>query len=199
MQRVLLFLPLLFVTLISSIAFADHIYLVPNDVGDNFAFVGRMNGHPLILSGGTPADFLNDDGYPPGLQLGGSTTLYLYSTVAWIDGVPLEFAFPPDNSIIFMPSFTLPANGKDFTMYGEIGFSARGINYETGERIDVGASARGKIPFYFSADSNRYYPGAFVQAPEPGTLGLIGTGIIGVIASARKRHKTPGSRDTDLP
>lgn len=78
------FLPLLslFVALMSATAFADHIYLIPNNgSGDNFGFVGRMNGHQLLLSGGTTASFFSTDGYPPGLTFGGQTELFLYSTV----------------------------------------------------------------------------------------------------------------------
>ncbi len=186
MRRFLL-LSLLCVALISSTAFADHIYLIPNDgSGDNFGFVGQMNGHPLFLSGGTPYDVFGMGGFSPGSTFGGGT-LYLYSTTVWIDGIPMEFVFPQTDSTIFISSFTLPTNGKSFTKFVEISFSATGINYDTGLTIGVGGGASGKISFYFSPETGLYYPGDFVQAPEPGTLGLIGIGILGILGSARKR------------
>ena len=190
MKRSLLLLSVLFVTLISSTAFADRIYLGPNDgSGDNFGFVGQMNGHQLFLSGGTPYYFFGVGGYEPGSTFGGGDTLFLYPTVAWVDGVPEEFNFPQTDSYIFMSSFTLPAVGKDFTEFVEIGFSAVGISFDTGQTIGIGGGARGKISFYYSPDSGLYYPGAFVQAPEPSTVEFIGIGIIGILGSARKRLK----------
>jgi hypothetical protein len=188
MRRFLLPLSLLCVTLISSTAFADHIYLIPNDgSGGNFGFVGQMNGHQLFLSGGTPYDFFGIGGYSPGSTFGGGATLFLYSTIVWIDGMPMEFGFPQTDSTIFISSFTLPTNGKDFTKFVEIGFSGIGINFDTGQTIGVGGGASGTISFNFSPETGLYYPGDFVQAPEPGTLGLIGIGIIGILGSARKR------------
>jgi len=87
MKRFLLPLSLLCVTLISSAAFANHIYLFPNDgSGDNFGFIGQMNGHPLFLSGGTPYDFFGTGGYTPGSTFGGGTTLFLDPATVWIDG-----------------------------------------------------------------------------------------------------------------
>jgi hypothetical protein len=190
MKRFLLVLSLLCLTLISSTAFADHIYLIPNDgSGDNFGFVGQMNGHQLLLSGGTPYDFFGTGGYAPGSIFGGGATLFLYPAVVWIGGLPLEFGFPQSDSIIFISSFTLPTNGKDFTKFVEIGFSAMGRSFDTGQTIAVGGGAAGKMFFYFSPDSGLYYPGAFVQAPEPSTVGFIGIGIVGILGSARKRLK----------
>ncbi len=190
MKRSLLPLSFLCATLISSTAFADHIYLGPNDgSGDNFGFIGQMNGHQLFLSGGTPYYFFGLGGYEPGSTFGGGDTLFLYPTVAWVDGMPEEFNFPQTDSYIFMSSFTLPAVGKDFTEFVEIGFSAVGISFDTGQTIGIGGGARGKISFYYSPESGLYYPGAFVQAPEPSAMELIGIGIIGILGSARKRLK----------
>ena len=133
MKHFLLLLSLLCVSLVSSTAFADRIYLFPNDgSGDNFGFVGRMNGHPLVLYGGTPSYFFGTDGYEPGSTFGGSTTLFLYSSTVWVDGMPMEFDFPATDSYIFISSFTLPTNGKDFTRFVEISFDATGINFDAG-------------------------------------------------------------------
>lgn len=148
MRRLLLPLSLLCVTLISSTAFADHIYLTPNNgSGDNFGFVGQMNGHQLFLSGGTPYDFFGIGGYASGSTFGGASTLFLYPTTIWIDGVPMEFGFPQTNSTIFISSFTLPTNDKDFTKFVDISFGATGINFDTGQTIGVGGGAIGKSLF----------------------------------------------------
>jgi len=186
MRRFLLPLSLLCVTLISSSAFADHIYLIPNvGSGDNFTFIQQINGHRLFLSGGTPFDFFGIGGYSPGSTFGGGAALFLSPAFVWIDGMPTEFSFP--DATIFISSFTLPTNGKDFTEFVDIGFSASGINFDTGQTIELGGGASGKISFSFNPETGLYYPGDFVQAPESGTLGLIGIGIIGILGSARKR------------
>jgi hypothetical protein len=175
MKRFLLPLFLLFVTLTSSTAVADHIYLRPNDgTGDNCRFVGQMNGHPLALSGGTPFYFFTTDGYAPGSTFGGGAELFLYPAVVWVDGVPLEFDFPTTDSGIFMSSITLPTDDKSFTIPVQIGFSAVGINSDTGQTIQLGGAASGKITVYF--DSH---------------IGFVGTGMIGILASVRKRLKKP--------
>jgi hypothetical protein len=189
MRRFLLPLSLLCVTLISSTAFADHIYLFPNDgSGDNFGFIGQMNGHQLFVGGGTLADFFGDGGYSPGSTFGGGAMLFLDPTTVWIDGTPMEFGFPQTDSTIFISSFTLPTNGKDsFTEFVQVGFSATGISFDTGQTIRVSGVASGTISFYFSPPTGLYFVGNFVQAPEPGTLGLIAMGIIGILGSARRR------------
>ena len=192
MKRLLLLLSILFVTLMSSTAFADHLYLIPNDgSGGNFGFVGYMNGHPLFLDGGTPASFFGADvGYAPGSIFGGSDTLYLYSTTIWIDGVPLEFGFNQNDSTIFISSVAMPTNGRDFfTAFVQVDFFAIGINFDTGQTVQVGGGAFGKIPFYYAPFTGLYYPGDFMQTPEPGMLGLVGTGIIGILALTRNRLK----------
>ena len=190
MKRSVLPLSLLCVTLLCSTAFADHLYLFPNSgSGDNFGFVGQMNAHQLFLAGGTPYDFFGTGGYAPGSMFGGGTTLFLYPTIVWIDGVPLEFGFSQNDSTIFISPFTLPTNGKGFTMFVQIGFSAIGVNVDTGQTIRVGGGAAGRIPFSFEPNTGLYYPEAFVQAAEPATLGFFGTGIIGILGLARRRLK----------
>ena len=190
MKRSLVPLALLCATLISSTAVADHIYLFPNDgSGDNFGFVGQMNGHPLVLGGGTSVSFFGNGGYAPGSGFGGGDTLFLDPAVVWIDGLPLEFLFPETDSAIFISSFTLPTNGQGFTKFVEVSFSAIGINFDTGQTIQLGGGASGQISFDFEPNTGLYYPGDFVQAPEPGTLGFIAIGIIGILGSARKRLK----------
>ena len=88
------------------------------------------------------------------------------------------------------PIHYAPTDGRDvFRVPLVISFSHTGINFETGETIGVGGGAKGSITFYRGADG-LYYASRFEQAPEPGTLALIGTGLMGVAAVARKRLRT---------
>jgi hypothetical protein len=191
MRRFLAFL-LLIVPLISLPALADGITLFPNSgSGDNFKFVTQMNGHPLSLFGGTDPFFLDGGGYPAGMTVGGSGGLFLDSAVIWVGGSPLEFFF--DSASIFMTSFTLPTNGRDFIAPVDISFEASGFNFDTEQRINVGGGDSGWIGFYFS--NGRYYPSDFVQGrppvtvPEPATLGLVGAGLMTITALARKKRR----------
>lgn len=189
-MKLFLSLTLLLITLTPATSFADRLSLFPNDgSGDNFSFVTVMNGHKLILSGGTDPYFLSASGYQPGSTLGGGA-LFLYSAVIWVGGTAGEFSFPGAGSISMNPFITLPTDGRDvFRVPLVISFSHTGINFETGETIGVGGGAKGSITFYRGADG-LYYASRFEQAPEPGTLALIGTGLMGVAAVARKRLRT---------
>ena len=184
-------LTLLLIALTPATAFADRIYLIPNDgYGDNFGFAGYMNGHPLFLDGGTDYFFSGWRPYAPGETMSGGA-LWLYSTVIWIDGVPTEFYFPGAGAIFVSPGITMPTDGRDgFQAFADVSFFHTGITWDGQTEIDVGGSAFGSFTFFRGYDG-RYYPaGAFDQAPEPGTLGLIGTGSIGIVAVARKRLRT---------
>jgi hypothetical protein len=189
-MRRLLSLLFLVVSLISVPAFADGLTLFANSgAGDNFGYVSGS----LHLSGGTDPYFLYAGGYPAGMTVGGGGTLYLYSTVIPVNGVSLEFFFNPGS--IFMTTIQLPTNGRDFIAPVDISFEATGFNFDTEQTISVSGGGSGWIGFSYS--NGYYYPSDFVQGPppkvvpEPATLGLIGTGIIGILASARKRLKRP--------
>ncbi len=135
MRRLLSLLLLCFVALTSVPAFADGLTLSPNGGGgDNFAYVvPQGDGHTLSLFGGTDPFFLNADGYPLGATVGGAGSLFLYSTILWIDGTPLEFFF--DSASISMTSFTLPTNGRSFIAPVGIEFFASGFNFDTEQHI----------------------------------------------------------------
>jgi hypothetical protein len=170
----------------SLTAFADHIYLLPNDgSGDNFAFVGIMNNHQLVLSGGTDPYFFNTKGYDPGstLELGGA--LYLYDSSIWFNGGLTDFSFSPGS--IDMSKIVLPSDGRDFfRAFVNISFFATGTDYLSGQTIDVSGSSSGWIPFYLGGDG-LYHAEGFAAVPEPGTWALLGTGFIAILTLARKR------------
>jgi hypothetical protein len=117
-----------------------------------------MNGHPLVLGGGLEPSFFGSFGYQPGLLLGGSTELFLDSNVIWIGGIPTEFFFPPGT--LFMTSFTLPTNGRSFKVPVEISFFITGVNFDTGQTIDVSGGASGSIFVFFAPN------GCITQTPS---------------------------------
>jgi hypothetical protein len=191
MKRLVLF-AFVFV-LASGTAFADHIYLSPNDgSGGNFGFSGWMNGHPLHLGGGTDPYSFGIFGYDPGSTVSGGA-LFLSGTIIWIDNVPTEVVFPGAGSFSIdsianpFSGIVMPTDGRDsFRVPVIVSFGHTGIVFGSDLTIDVGGHARGFIAFSLGADG-RYYPSPFMQAPEPGTLALVGTGMLSILGFARRR------------
>jgi hypothetical protein len=191
MRRLLWVTPLLFV-LISSAAWADtvNIFLAPNEgLGDNFGIQQQSKGMTVVLSGGTQTGFFDDTQYPPGSTFGGPCTVYLDYGAVEIGGVTYELNVGA--ATLNMSNFTLPTNGASSATYQVVlSFTGSGTIAETGQVINVSGSSTGNITFV-KAYTGNYSPEAFAPGPgtvpEPGTLGLIGTGLIAVFSVARRR------------
>jgi len=185
MRRFLWAIPLLFV-LISSGARADSvtIFLAPNEgFGDNFFIVQQSRGMTVSLGGGTQTGFFDDYGYAPGSTLGGSCTVFLDYGNAQIGGV--DYDLNVATGYLFMSSITLPTNGAStVTDQVMLTFGAL-VTTDTGQTIFVDGTSKGRITFTMGYPGV-YYAGTFTT-PEPGTVGLIGTGLIGIFSVARRR------------
>jgi len=180
----------LLLILSSGAAFANsiQIFFGPNSSGDNFFSRQWGPGYYAAVGGGTPFDFFNAEfGYAPGSSLGGSTDLFSDGGFAQLHGIGYDL-LPLEVGTLFMSGITLPTNGQNFTAQVEIGFSILMEIVDTGEPFNVGGSASGHITFdYFNGS---YYPEEFVQAPEPVTLLLLGTGLVAVgwLKHRAKKH-----------
>ena len=179
------------IVLCSSPAFANgiKIFYGPNISGDNFGAFLWGPGIAVGLGGGTPEDFFGGSfGYAPGTTLGGSTDLFISGGFAQIGKNGYEL-LPLEVGTLFMSSITLPTNGKDFRANVEVGFSVLMEIVDTGEPLNVRGAAQGHIDFeYFDGT---YYPGDFVQAPEPATLLLLATGLVSIGWLKRRGRNRP--------
>jgi hypothetical protein len=189
MKRFLLAAPMLFL-LITTSAFADTLIgLVPNDGGgDNFGFLQRGGGTTIEIGGGTPFTFFHIGPYAPGSTLGGSTDVFFSGGFIKIGGNSHDLQFISGPGTLFLSSFTLPTNGKDFTISVVIDFSTSVVIVDTGQTLDVSGGRSGTLSFHFS--DGFYFPDSngFTVTPEPSTLGLLGTGLIGILAFVRKKR-----------
>jgi PEP-CTERM motif len=126
-------------------------------------------------------------GHAPGSTLGGSTDFFVEGGFVQIGGTSFELT-PVSVGSVFMTSFTLPTNGKYVvTVPVVVGFEALMASVDTGQIFALSGGNSGTITFYLN--NGFYLPSGFVNAaiPEPGTLGLMGTGLISILALARKR------------
>ena len=199
MKRFLWALPT-FLLVISASALADSIIigLNPNDgSGDNFGFIIKSSGLTFGGGGGTPYSSFNDQGYAPGSTFGGDLGVFLNNgnNFAKIG----DTSYSDDNVLysggsLFLSSFTLPTNGKDFTVQVTADFSAFATIIATGQGFGVSGSGIGTMTFLFSPISGLYYaePVVFRNTPvavipEQATFGLVGTGLLSMLPSARRK------------
>ncbi len=172
--------------------------LSPNDgSGDNFGFIIKSSGLTFGGGGGTPYDSFNDQGYAPGWTFGGDLGLFLNNgnNFAKIG----DTSYDDDNVVysggsLFLSSFTLPTNGKDFTVLVTADFSTLATIIATGQGFGVSGSGIGTMTFLFNPLSGLYYaePVVFRNTPvavipEPATLGLMGTGLLSMLGVARRK------------
>ncbi|SRR6266568_1156556 len=188
MKRFLL-ASLLLIILLSASAFADSvkIFLSPNDgSGDNFGFLGNDVG----IDGGVPFSFFNNQGYAPGSTFGGPVDVFFSDGFIKIGPTTYDLDFNSPGTL-FISTFTLPTNGKFFPIQAFASFSVLATIFVNGQpvQINVSGAAPGVMTFGFDPSSGLYFanPVVFATAPEPGTLGLMGTGLIGVLGFARKK------------
>lgn len=194
MRRFLWATPLLFV-LISSAAWADSasFFLMPNYFGDNFGFEDRSGGMIVDVGGGTEIGFFDGfpDGYTPGSTLGGNTTVSLDFGNVRINGVDHDLDVTTGS--LFMSSFTLPTTGAPYvTELVDLSFGVYALVPDTGQFVNVGGDQKGTITFEMGYTGLYYAYGEFTPAPapEPGTFGLISTGVIGIFSVVRRRLRS---------
>jgi hypothetical protein len=186
MKRLLLLAPILL--LLSVTAFADSVTmnLFPSDgESDNFSFVEQGNGFQVTFSGETPfgSSFFKPQ-YAPGSTVGGLTNVFTATVLVKINGVFYDVQSFPVAPELFIFPFTLPTNGKDFTINSGAFFAFSAI-LSNGQTFDVFGHAPGKMRFTFGDGLYTTQPVRLSTVPEPSTLGFLATGVIGIFALAR--------------
>ena len=190
---------LLLCLLVPASAFADTVTvsLAPNDgSGDNFGFQLQGAGHSVSGGGGLPYDNFNagPPGYAPGSAVNIAGPIFFDFGMATIGSSSDEVDFGV-GSLSASP-ITLPSNGQNFTGLVDISFDASGTLFTTGQPISVSGDAQGYITFDYI--NGGYYPESLeltgagqvtppLVTPEPGTLALIGTGLLWVLAGVGRK------------
>jgi hypothetical protein len=192
MKRFMLVSPILLLV-ISVSAFADSvtIILAPGSPDEsNFQFISHQQGISVFLVGTVPESFYSNSLIAPGSTLGGTSNVFVDGGLIKINGVSYD-NLGLDIGSLFIGSFTFPTNGKDFTIPVQASFSVAEQIVGTGITIHINETVSGKVTFRFISNVGLYRPSTIVltTVPEPATLGLMGTGLAGILALARKKLK----------
>jgi hypothetical protein len=121
-----------------------------------------------------------------------TTTITGLSTSPLADSIPNYFVFSTPDAIL-ATSGTTPNNRFDFNLatITETSFGSGAASfYGTGTLVDTtGAFDNTPATFTlsFSGSSNYSFTFAATAVPEPATLGLIGTGLLGALSRRRRR------------
>jgi hypothetical protein len=140
--------------------------------------------------GTVPESFYSNSLIAPGSTFGGSSEVFVDGGFIKINGVFYD-NLELDVGSLFISSFTFPTNGKDFTIPVQASFSVNEQIVGTGMNIHINGTASGKVTFQFLSNVGLYAPSRMVltTVPEPATLGLMGTGLAGILAFARTKLK----------
>ncbi|MCU1270045.1 MAG: hypothetical protein JWN74_1339 [Acidobacteriaceae bacterium] len=192
MKRFMLVSPILLL-LISVSAFADSVTIIlapGSPEGGNFEFISHQQGISVFLVGTVPESFYSGSLIAPGSTLGGASNVFVDGGLIKINGVSYD-NLGLDIGSLFIGSFTFPTNGKDFTIPVHASFSVDEEIVGTGITIHINQTVSGRVKFYFISNVGLYVPSRMVltTVPEPATLGLMGTGLAGILAFARKKLK----------
>ena len=178
--------------LTSVSAFADSvtITLAPGTPDEsNFTFAAQQQGFSVFLFGTVPESFYSISLIAPGSTLGGTSEVFVDGGLIKINGVSYE-NLGHDIGTLFISSFTFPTNGKDFTVPVSASFSVDELIVGVGN-IHLNGTASGKVTFKFNSNVGLYSPSTIflTTVPEPSTLGLLGIGLTGILALARRKLK----------
>jgi PEP-CTERM motif len=191
-KRLLWVSPILLLVLsVSAVADSVTITLSPGIPDEsNFRFVARQGGIYANLAGTVPESFYSTSLIPPGSTLGGTSEVFVDGGLIKINGVSYD-DLGLDIGSLFVSTFTFPTNGKDFTTPIQASFSVTELIVVTGEYINISGTASGKVTFHYISNVGLYSPTKIflTTVPEPTTLGLLGTGLVGIFAFAGKELK----------
>jgi len=178
--------------LLSGNAFANTIlHLFPNDgCGDNFGYRAAGGQDFIELHGGVAYSFFNSMGYAPGSTFGGFTDFFISKRYHSARGHHLRSAIFQWTRNAICEQFHISNERKRFNCSGPsqlFGYGDDFLDNGDTQTLDITGSESGKTRFSF-IDGLYYADSAgFTTVPEPGTLALTGSGLMALIALARRR------------